>query len=301
MSGLTLPAGAPADGGQYPLSEEDFTALAQFIHRRTGIFLPPAKRVLMQTRLSKRLRARRLDGFAAYRRLIEGGGDEAEIGHMISALTTNVTRFRREAHHFEHLATRVLPDLVRRARQGKRVRMWSAGCATGEEPYSLAFTVLKACPEAATLDVRILATDLDPEALRTAEAGVYREEALAPLTAEERRQHFTTRPDQPGRACVAGPARDLIRFRRLNLIEPWPFTGGFDVILCRNVVIYFDPQTQDRLWHRFAAHQRRAGDHLYIGHSESLSQGARRLYRAVDGTGYIRTAETADGPPSPQT
>ncbi|MBK5928190.1 CheR family methyltransferase [Rhodobaculum claviforme] len=302
MPGLTAPAATPAEGGQYPLSEEDFAALARFIHQRTGIFLPPAKRVLMQTRLSKRLRARRLDGFRAYRKLIEDGRDEAEVGHMISALTTNVTRFRREPHHFDHLSAKVLPDLVARARQGKRVRLWSAGCATGEEPYSLAFTVLKACPEAATLDIRILATDLDPEALRIAEAGVYREDALAPLSPEDRRQHFTPARDDRSQARVTGPSRDLIRFRRLNLIEAWPFTGGFDVIMCRNVVIYFDPETQDRLWRRFASHQRRTGDHLYIGHSESLSPTARQLYRAVDGTGYIRTAvpaEATDGPAAP--
>ena len=289
MSGLTARTFLSPDSGQYPLSEEDFAALARFIHVQTGIFLPPAKRVLMQTRLSKRLRARGLDGFGAYRRLIEEARDTAEIGQMISALTTNVTRFCREPHHFEHLATKVLPALVASARQGRRIRLWSAGCATGEEPYSLAFTVLGACADAARLDIRILATDLDPEALRVAEDGIYREEALAPLTAEQRRQHFTPHPDQRGLHVVTGAARDLIRFRRLNLIEDWPFSGGFDVIMCRNVVIYFDQATQDRLWRRFAEQQRRVGDILYIGHSESLSTGARRLYRAVDGVGYLRT------------
>ena len=293
MPGLSAQARTvPADPGQFALSEGDFTALAQFIHRRTGIHLPPAKRILMQTRLAKRLRARGLDGFGAYRRLIETGTDAEEIGAMISALTTNVTRFRREPHHFDNLAQKVLPDLMAQARAGKRVRLWSAGCATGEEPYTLAFTILGVCPEAARLDVRILATDLDPEALRVAEAGVYRSEAVAPLTAQDR-AHFQPAEGRPGHHVVGGPARDLIRFRRLNLIEDWPFGGGFDVIMCRNVVIYFDLSTQDRLWCRFATHQRRAGDRLYIGHSESLSQAARRLYRPVDGVGYSRTASPA--------
>ena len=303
MSGLTA-AAAPVtgDSGQFLLSEGDFGALAQFIHARTGIHMPPAKRVLMQTRLAKRLRARGLDGFAAYRRLIESGADAEEVGAMISALTTNVTRFRREPHHFDHIARTVLPDLVARARAGKRVRLWSAGCATGEEPYTLAFCLLAAFPDATSHDVRILATDLDPEALRTAEAGLYREEALAPLSPEERSRHFTRAPGRPGLWSVGESARALIRFRRLNLIEDWPFTGGFDVILCRNVVIYFDQATQDQLWRRFAAQQRRAGDRLYIGHSESLSETARKLYRAVDGTGFMRTATPADagaGPPRP--
>ena len=288
MPGLTAPA-VPVDPGLLALSEADFTALAQFIHRRTGIHLPPAKRILMQTRLAKRLRARGLDSFGAYRRLIEEGSDADEIGAMISALTTNVTRFRREPHHFENLAEKVLPGLMERASAGQRVRFWSAGCATGEEPYTLAFTVLAACPEAARLDVRILATDLDPEALRVAEAGVYRAEALAPLTAQDR-AHFQPAEGRPGYHAVRGPARELIRFGRLNLIEDWPFAGGFDVIMCRNVVIYFDPPTQDRLWCRFATQQRRSGDRLYIGHSESLSEAARRLYRPVDGVGYMRTA-----------
>ena len=303
MPGLTTaPAPqAPADGGQFPLSEADFAAMAQFIHHRTGIHLPPAKRVLMQTRLAKRLRARGLDGFAAYRRLIEAGTDAEEIGRMISALTTNVTRFRREPHHFDHLAGKVLPELMARARAGKRVRLWSAGCATGEEPYTLAFTVLAACPEAPRLDVRILATDLDPEALRVAETGVYRTDALARLDAEDRR-HFQPQEGRPGFWSVREAARELIRFRHLNLVEDWPFAGGFDVIMCRNVVSYFDLPTQERLWRRFAAHQRRTGDRLYIGHSESLSEAARRLYRAVDGTSYMRIADAAqaDAPRSPQ-
>ncbi|MGY6410980.1 MAG: CheR family methyltransferase [Alkalilacustris sp.] len=295
------PSVAP-DVGQPVLSEADFAALAQIIHRRTGIHLPPAKRILMQTRLAKRLRARRLDSFGAYRRLIETGTDAEEIGAMISALTTNVTRFRREPHHFDNLAQKVLPDLMAQARAGRRVRFWSAGCATGEEPYTLAFTVLAACPEAARLDVRILATDLDPEALRVAEAGLYRADALAALSIQDR-AHFRPAEGRPGHHAVCGPARELIRFRRLNLIEDWPFAGGFDVILCRNVVIYFDLPTQNRLWCRFAAHQRRAGDRLYIGHSESLSEAARRLYRPVDGVGYARTATPVtegEAQPTPQ-
>ncbi|MGY6632357.1 MAG: CheR family methyltransferase [Alkalilacustris sp.] len=303
MPGLTARAVPGAEGGQQTLSEEDFAALARFIHQRTGIFLPPAKRILMQTRLAKRLRACGLDSFRAYRRLIEEAGDAEEVGKMISALTTNVTRFRREPHHFDHLAAKVLPDLIAQARQGRRIRLWSAGCATGEEPYTLAFTVLAVCDDAARLDLRILATDLDPEALRVAEEGVYREDALAAFSSEDRRRHFAAHPERRGMHRVIGPARDLIRFRRLNLIEDWPFTGSFDVIMCRNVVIYFDQATQDRLWRRFAERQRRAGDLLYIGHSESLSPDARRFYRAVDGVGYLRTdvpAEAASAPLAPK-
>jgi chemotaxis protein methyltransferase CheR len=274
------------------LSEADFAALARFIHQATGIFLPPGKRLLMQTRLAKRLRACGLHSFAAYRALIESGSDGEEVGRMISALTTNVTRFRREPHHFDDLARNVLPGLVSSAREGRRVRLWSAGCATGEEPYTLAFEVLRLCPEAPRLDLRILATDLDPEAVARADAGIYPEAALEPFDAETRRQFFRPSPGAPGGFAVADAPRALIRFRVLNLIGPWPFSGGFDVIMCRNVVIYFDAATQDRLWQRFAEHQRRAGDRLYIGHSESLSRVARAFYR-TEGAGHVRRAGPA--------
>lgn len=280
-------AGGQGLAGAAELSETDFVALARFIHEATGIHLPPGKRLLMQTRLAKRLRAFGLPNFAAYRDLIESGRDGEEIGRMISALTTNVTRFRREPHHFDDLARNVLPGLAAAAREGRRVRLWSAGCATGEEPYTLAFEVLRLCPEAARLDLRILATDLDPEAIARAEAGIYPEATLEPLDAALRRQFFRPAPGAPGRWQVIEAARALIRFRVLNLIGDWPFSGGFDVIMCRNVVIYFDAATQDRLWQRFATLQRRAGDRLYIGHSESLSAAARAFYRA-DGTGYTR-------------
>jgi chemotaxis protein methyltransferase CheR len=284
MVAAAMPAQA---AGGFALSEADFTVLAGFVHRATGIFLPPSKRLLMQTRLAKRLRACGLRSFADYRALIESGADRDEVGRMISALTTNVTRFRREPHHFDDLARHVLPGLIAAARGGRRVRLWSAGCATGEEPYTLAFEVLRLCPDAVRLDLRILATDLDPEALARAEAGVYPEVALEPLDAESRRQFFRTTPGVPGSFAVADGPRALIRFRVLNLIGDWPFSGGFDVIMCRNVVIYFDAATQDRLWQRFAALQRNPGDRLYIGHSESLSAAARALYR-TEGAGHVR-------------
>ena len=286
------PAEAPA--GLSELSDADFTALAAIIHRETGICLPPAKRALLQSRLYKRLKALGLPGFSDYRRLLESRADPAEPAELISAITTNVTRFRREAHHFEHLAEEVLPELVARARRGARVRLWSAGCATGEEPYTLAFAVLAACPDAPALDIRILATDLDKSAIARAEAGVYPDSALAPLDARARAAHFERDPET-GEMRVADAPRRLVRFAVLNLLEPWPFQGGFDVILCRNVVIYFDAETQDRLWRRFASVQKRRGDRLYIGHSERLSDRARAFYR-LDGAGYVRTGAAAEPP-----
>ncbi|WP_371060100.1 protein-glutamate O-methyltransferase CheR [Rhodosalinus sp. 5P4] len=285
--------------GQAELSDADFVALAALIHRETGICLPPAKRALLQSRLYKRLKALGLAGFSEYRRLLESRADPAEPAELISAITTNVTRFHREAHHFDHLARSVLPELVARARRGARVRLWSAGCATGEEPYTLAFAVLAASPDAHALDIRILATDLDRTAIARAKAGIYPEAALAPLDPAMRGAHFE-RDVQTGDMRVTDAPRRLVRFGVLNLLDAWPFRGGFDVILCRNVVIYFDAETQDRLWRRFAAIQKRAGDRLYIGHSERLSERARAFYR-LDGPGYVRTDLAADTPQPGQT
>ena len=297
------PARRPAEAaGELELAREDFAALARIVERTTGIQLPDTKRPLMVSRLSKRLRAHGLTSFADYRRMIERGdaAGQEELARMISSLTTNVTRFFREKGHFDHLARDVLPELIARARGGGRVRLWSAGCSTGEEPYSLAFTLLLACPDATRLDIRILATDIDPDVVRVGAQGVYPEAAIRALPPDHRTRFFS--PAAPGADSweVAAPARELIVFRVLNLIHDWPFRGSFDVILCRNVVIYFDSETQDRLWTRFAA-RLRAGGRLCIGHSERISAEARRYFTLDGVTSYRRNdAPTGRGGPPPR-
>ncbi len=206
---------------------------------------------------------------------------------MLRALTTNVTRFFREPHHFEHLRTTVLPPLLAAARAGGRVRLWSAACSNGQEPYSLGLTVLDLLPNAAELDVRVLATDIDTDMVAAGRAGHYDADALSPVPAPLRSRWF--RP--AGDGMEAGPElRRLVQFRELNLIGAWPMRGGFDAIMCRNVAIYFDADTQALVWSRFAP-LLAPGTHLYIGHSERLSGPAAAGFVPAGTTIYRRVAQ----------
>ena len=201
---------------------------------------------------------------------------------MIRALTTNVTKFFLEPHHFDHLRDVVLPPLLQAAERGNRVRIWSAACSTGQEPYSLALTVLRLMPNAGKLDVRVLATDIDTAVLEHASKGQYNAELVSAIPADLRTRWF----ERAGSEWKAVDAlRQLISFRPLNLIGQWPMRGTFDVIMCRNVVIYFAEETQVEMWKRFTP-LLSPGGHLYIGHSERLSGPATRSYVSTGITTY---------------
>lgn len=274
-----------------PLSDQDFRSIATILRSETGIVLGEAKRVLVVSRLSRRLRVLRLPDFAAYRTLIEGPAGSRERRALISAMTTNVTAFFREEHHFRDLAERILPPLLAAARSGGRLRLWSAGCSSGEEPCSLAMTILELCPEAARHDILILATDIDPAVLDRARAGRYGEAQLSGLS-PARRARFLRRDDAAGDWRILPEVQALIRYEELNLHAPWPFTGRFDAILCRNVTIYFDTTTQARLWERLAA-ALRPGGHLFIGHSERIEGPALGLFQPLGQTRYRRAPDGA--------
>ena len=279
--------------GEFLFTEDDFARIAKMLHDDAGIYLPEVKATLVYSRLAKRLRALGLQSFRDYCAILteEGGGGERQ--QMLAALTTNVTRFFREPHHFEHLKTRVLPPLLDHARKGGRVRLWSAACSTGPEPYSMALTVLSLMPDAAKYDLRILATDIDPNVVAEGRRGVYRNDAVEPIPGDLRTR-WMQRVNQDGEfAWSAGEEmRKLIAFRELNLIGSWPMTGTFDAIFCRNVVIYFEEETQARVWSRFKPLLTREG-RLYIGHSERLNGPAAAAfvsdglttYRFADGAG----------------
>ncbi len=272
------------------LSARDFQAIAELLHRETGIHLPEAKRAMVEGRLAKRLRHLGIGGFADYRALIEGPEGAEERGRMLAALTTNVTRFNREPHHFEALRRDVLPALAARARQGGRVRLWSAACSSGEEPYSMALAVLSVLPEAPDLDVKVLATDINADMVARGRAGLYPATALGDVPAEDRSRWFE--PAGAG-AWRARPAlAGLVAFRVLNLMGDWPMRGAFDSVFCRNVVIYFDPPTQARLWSRIAP-LIPPGGHLFIGHSERLTGPAANLFRSEGITTYRREGGTS--------
>ncbi|MBN9481181.1 MAG: protein-glutamate O-methyltransferase [Bordetella sp.] len=274
--------------GEFVFTAEDFRHIAQTLHAHAGIALSEGKAALVYSRLAKRLRLLGLRSFRDYCALIEGAQGVDERQAMMAALTTNVTRFYREPHHFDHLRDKVMPGLAAKARAGGRVRLWSAACSNGQEPYSMALTVLDVLPEAADLDVRILATDIDPNMVADGAAGVYSEDLLAPVPAASRK-HFAPAAGAPGRFSADATLRRLVTFKELNLIGDWPMRGRFDVIFCRNVVIYFDDETQERVWNRFTPILNPGGV-LYIGHSERVTGPAAHVLQPAGLTTYVKGA-----------
>ena len=266
--------------GEFFFTEEDFDRIAKMLHDDAGIYLPEAKATLVYSRLAKRLRALGLESFHEYCAILteDGGRGAGERQQMLAALTTNVTRFFREPHHFDHLKAKVLPALLDAAKRGGRVRLWSAACSTGPEPYSMALTLLSLMPEAAQYDVRSLATDIDPNVVAEGRRGVYRADAVEPIP-QEMRTRWMRRVTEDGELAwsVGEEMRKLVSFRELNLIGPWPMKGPFDVIFCRNVVIYFEDETQARVWSRFKPLLAPEG-RLYIGHSERLNGPAAAAF-----------------------
>ena len=252
--------------GEYHFTARNFEQIARFLRRETGIALNEAKATLVYSRLAKRLRKLGIASFDHYCAYVETEDGAGERNEMIAALTTNVTRFFREPHHFEHLGEAVLPRLVAAAKNGGKVRLWSAACSSGEEPYSIALTILGALPDAARYDVRVLATDIDPNILARARLGAYSDDAVSPIPAALRDRWMAR--DAAGWR-VKDEVRSLVSFKELNLIGDWPMRGRFDVIFCRNVVIYFEEATQAFLWDRFQRLLTPQG-RLYIGHSERI-------------------------------
>jgi chemotaxis protein methyltransferase CheR len=265
--------------------EDDFAALRALVKQHTGIHLSEQKRELVYGRLSRRLRALGLESFRDYRELLERGeGDE--LVQFCNAITTNLTAFFREAHHFEYLRDELLRPLAANPRGARRLRFWSAGCSSGEEPYSLAMTIQETFPEAWRWDIRILATDLDTEVLGKGQRGVYDEERVRGLSAQRLERFFNRADADPHRYAVNAGLKDMITFRELNLMHALPMKGPLNAIFCRNVVIYFDKDTQRQLFARFAQLQR-PGDILFLGHSESLFR-VSDAYTLVGKTIYRR-------------
>ena len=260
-------------GGAFPFTDQDFKQIAAMRYADAGLALPESKATLVYSRLAKRLRALGLESFRQYCALVAEAEGAGERRNMLAALTTNVTRFFREPHPFDHLKADVLPGLLQSARRGGRVRIWSAGCSTGQEPYSIALTILSMMPDAADLDVKILATDIDPNVVLTARRGVYPQSEVAPIPADLARRWMI--PRDGGSLEVGEAMRELVAFRELNLIGKWPMKGRFDAIFCRNVVIYFDEPTQHKIWGRFRA-LLQPGGRLYVGHSERVTDDGFR-------------------------
>lgn len=266
----------------------DFKAISDIVHAHAGIVLPQGKAMLVYSRLAPMVRESGLGTFAAF--VEQMRLDEGHRLRAIKALTTNHTFFYREAHHFEHLAREVRPGMVQALDRGERFRIWSAGCSSGEETWSIVMTLLgpdrPAGTSLARRNLRVLASDLATHALTKARAATYGQSEIEPVPEPLRRAWSQPRN---GEVVIAEPARELVRFRELNLLQDWPMRGQFDVIFCRNVMIYFDGPTKERLVQRFAE-VLRPGGFLYIGHSERVTGPASQLLAPVGPTIYQRSA-----------
>lgn len=253
------------------MSDADFRRFSQFITAELGIKLPPAKKTMLEARLQKRLRALGLGSHREYCEfLFSPQGMEQELAQLIDVVTTNTTHFFREPRHFEILAAKVIPDVLRRKGRG-RVAVWSAGCSTGEEPYTLAM-VLSECAEInPELSFSILATDISTQVLTLAKRAVYAEDRIEGIPEALKRKYLLRSKDRSRRLVRMGPElRSKVNFQRLNFMREFDFREDLDIIFCRNVVIYFDRGTQEELFKRFCG-KLIPGGYLFIGHSESLT------------------------------
>ena len=263
------------------VSRKEFAKICTILYDAAGIKLNDGKEGLVVSRLGKRMREVGVSGFAAYIARIEQ--DPAEMREMIDRLTTNKTSFFRESAHFDFLRTRVLP-----AWGDREVAIWSAGCSSGEEPYTLA-TVLFDHAQGGDAHGRILATDLSHRVLVKAKEGAYNAESVRDIPPQTLQRHFERVRDGAGDRWVAREhLRSVIRFGKLNLMGEWPMKGPFDAIFCRNVMIYFDRETQERLVQRFSRLLAPDG-YLFVGHSETLHSMQHDL-RYVAPAAYAKAA-----------
>ncbi|HEX4052181.1 MAG TPA: protein-glutamate O-methyltransferase CheR [Steroidobacteraceae bacterium] len=272
---------------EYAFSDEDFQQIRRLVKERIGIHLAAGKRELVYGRISRRLRALGLAGFGEYLQRLERG-DVEELQQFCNAITTNLTAFFREAHHFRFLARELLPALTRDNADTRRLRIWSAGCSSGEEPWSIAMVVLETLGALRQWDLRILATDVDTGMLRLARRGLYTGERLEKVAGERLLRWFEPGAEEH-QYRVCEELRRLVSFKALNLVGSWPMRGPFDVIFCRNVLMYFSRDTQREIVRRMASLQR-TGDYLILGHSESLLDVSTQ-YRLAGQTVYRRRSD----------
>lgn len=251
---------------EFEMTYASFTKICDIAYQLTGIVLSDHKQNMIYARLSRRLRLLGLNTFDDYCHLLTAGSPE--LDEFVNAITTNLTAFFREDHHFDYLRANVLPALNKKNKKSSRLRIWSAGCSTGEEPYSIAMVLLSQ-PMFTGWDAKILATDLDSNVIATGRDGFYNKERCASIPSQY------TQYLQPhiasGQVSICDEVRRKVVFKELNLLGAWPMKGPFDVIFCRNVVIYFDKETQKKLFSRYAELLSDNG-YLFIGHSENINR-----------------------------
>ena len=281
-----------SDGGIFSvrMSDKDFVRLSEFIRDSCGIRLPPAKKTMLEGRLRKRLRALCIESFEKYCEfLFSPGGSQSEYIHMIDAVTTNKTDFFREPDHFDYLFEKVLPELVRLHGFGARRKfnVWSAACSTGEEPYTLAMVLSEFAEGCPGFNFSVLATDISTAVLEKAKSGIYEHDRVSPIPMMLRKKYLLkSKEKDKGLVRIAPELRNSVRFGRLNFLEEdYGINEPMAIVFCRNVLIYFDRSTQEKLINRLSQHLM-SGGYLFVGHSESLHsldlplvQTATSIYR----------------------
>ncbi|MCG8427680.1 MAG: protein-glutamate O-methyltransferase [Chromatiales bacterium] len=271
---------------EFAFTQRDFDFLRTVANQRTGIVVTDEKFDMFYSRLSRRVRALGLKSFSQYCDVIRTEQDDNEVLELVNAITTNLTSFFRENHHFEYLANTLIPHLLERNAASRTIRIWSAGCSTGEEPYSLAMTLKESVPT--DWKIELLATDIDSNVLAKAASGIYQLERVSGIPKTRLRRWFVKgKGKQAGYVRLKPEVRNMIKFGQLNLMEGWSMDAKFDVIFCRNVIIYFDKTSKTQLVNRYA--DSLTGDgHLFIGHSESLFKVTERFH-LIGNTIYQRT------------
>lgn len=268
-----------------PENKPDLRPLEAFVKHEYGIVLSRAKLERVAALVSRRVRKKGLASVGDYIRMLEEKRNAEELDIMVEVVTTNLTKFFREMHHFQTLEQDIIPELVSKAQRGGRIRLWSAACSTGEEPLSIAMTLRKVWPDCARYDLKILGTDVDKKALAVAAKGIYPQSAKDAIPTQYRGFLADDRDATRPKPEIAA----MVTLRELNLVSHWPFSGKFDVIFCRNAAIYFDRACQERLWLRFQD-VLTAGGHLFLGHSERIPEGLCNHLRPYATTCYVKTA-----------
>ena len=264
------------------ISDEDFELFSRLVYEKSGISLNLSKKEMLCSRLARIMRSRGFRSFSNYYEVVAADPTGEEGRALVSAISTNLTYFYREPAHFHYLENILIQSWIAENISGKRrrLRLWSAGCSTGEEPYSLAMSLHRCIPDLSEWDVRILAVDISRRVIETARTGRYDREKLSTVAPALKSRYLRDVQGSDGAVTVDGCLRDMVAFRELNLVQPvYPFAGSFDLILCRNVMIYFDRAMQERLLDNLTRHLHPGGV-LFVGHVEVLD-GLRHAFKFI--------------------
>jgi len=271
---------------EFEFRNQDFHFIANLVQDKTGIVLASHKQDMVYTRIARRLRNLNLKTFREYCHLLQSELGKDEMGNFVNALTTNLTSFFREEHHFEHLRDNVLLPLLEHCSANKRIRLWSSACSSGAEPYSMAMVCYETIPNIERWNIKILATDIDTGMLEKSRAGIYSQNEFKDVPAALTKKYTLALPN--GKLAMHAKLKNIISFKHLNLVETWPFKGPFDAVFCRNVIIYFSKDTQKTIFSQMSKKISSKG-WLYLGHSETL-HGISEDYQHCGKTTYRKVS-----------